>query len=168
MKDIRFGPSPRHEHKEMPLNGNNKTAKRRWLLALALLAVFAIGLVSFIFWPSVSSVFSSDDSSAYNALFLTNGQVYFGKILKQNKEQVVLEDVFYLQAQKTGAENGIGDGGRQAATSSPEGKMTLVKQGGELHGPTDQLFINKSQLLFYEELRSDSKVLEAIKNYKNQ
>jgi hypothetical protein len=38
----------------------------------------------------------------------------------------------------------------------------LVKLGNELHGPTDELYINPNQVVFYEFLRDDSKVVESI------
>ena len=41
-------------------------------------------------------------------------------------------------------------------------EFTLIKLGGELHGPKDQMTINRNQILFIEELKADSKVVTAI------
>jgi len=109
--------------------------------------------VIFINKDKIFGIFNGENF--YNAVFLTNGEVYFGKIIKQDSDQIILKDVFYLQAQK--AENG---------SQSVDNKMILAKLEQQFHGPTDELFINRSQVVFYEKLRDDSKVVESIKNYK--
>lgn len=92
----------------------------------------------------------------YSAVFLSNGQVYFGKIEKQTDKEFLITNVYYLQL--------TGDAGAQSQLA--ETKFSLIKLGNELHGPTDELFINKAHVLFYENLRADSKVVESIKNYR--
>jgi hypothetical protein len=42
----------------------------------------------------------------------------------------------------------------------------LIKLGGELHGPTDTMQINRDQILLIEDLRTDSNLVAAIGNYK--
>ena len=49
-------------------------------------------------------------------------------------------------------------------TAQPE--INLVKLGGELHGPVDEMKINRDQILLIEELRADSNLVKAIENYK--
>jgi hypothetical protein len=49
-------------------------------------------------------------------------------------------------------------------------QFQLIKLGNELHGPTDKMYINRSQVLFYEQLRKDSQVVVNIESqdvYKN-
>jgi len=96
------------------------------------------------------------NASPYSAVFLINGQVYFGKVVSKDDSEFVLSEVFYLQVS--------GDAAAQAELSEP--KFSLIKLGNELHGPTDNLYINTSQVLFYEKLRTDSKVVQSIKDYK--
>ena len=93
----------------------------------------------------------------YSAVFLSNGQVYFGKIEENNSKEIILNNVFYLQNS---------DNSGTAGQSIQGSKFTLIKLGNELHGPTDELFINKQNVLFYEYLRTDSQVVQSIKNYK--
>jgi len=94
-------------------------------------------------------------ASEYQAVFLTNGQVYFGKIADTSKEFITLKNIYYLQAVQPlqGA----------SAQSQP---FSLVKLGKELHGPTDVMYISRAQVLFYEDLREDSSVVKTIKEYK--
>lgn len=42
----------------------------------------------------------------------------------------------------------------------------LVKLGDELHGPKDEMRINRDQVLLWENLKGDSKVTDAIKNHR--
>lgn len=100
--------------------------------------------------------------SAYSAVFLTNGQVYFGQLKDSESTYPVLRDIYYLRLkeplQQQRAEN--------TDTGQPE--LTLIKLGNELHGPIDEMKLNKDHILFIEILREDSKVVGAIKQYQEQ
>lgn len=85
------------------------------------------------------------------AVFLTNGQVYFGDIVLQDDSKLVLKDIYYLR--NTSDQN------------DPSKKVSIVKLGEELHGPTDQMYINRQHILFYEKMRENSKVNSAINQY---
>lgn len=88
-------------------------------------------------------------------VFLTNGQVYFGTISSEDKANVVLKDIYYIQ---------LKDG--QAATQQSD--VSLLKLGNELHGPEDWMEINREHILFIEKLKSDGKVAKAIDAYKQK
>lgn len=90
-------------------------------------------------------------AEGYSAVFLTNGQVYFGNIVKQNSGTIVLENIYYLQTNTS-----------EPNAEVTEANMSLVKLGNELHGPTDEMRINRDHVLFTETLRDDSKVVQAI------
>ena len=77
---------------------------------------------------------------------------------ENNKTEIVLNNVFYIQVNDRTTGN--------SSDALGQASFNLVKLGNELHGPTDELFINRSQVVFYEKLRDDSKVVESIKNYK--
>ena len=83
-------------------------------------------------------------------VFLSSGQVYFGAITKEDGDRLVLNNIFYLQAQKTGTQS----------------DAQLLKLGNELHGPEDYMEVNRSQILFIEKLKEDGKVAKAIREYK--
>lgn len=101
--------------------------------------------------------------SGYQAVFLTNGQVYFGKISDVDSDYVGLTDIFYLQV---GPQQGSATAAGQPAAAQPQQQISLVKLGNELHGPVDQMHISRSQILFYEDLKSDGQVVKAILSYK--
>lgn len=95
---------------------------------------------------------------SYEAVFLSNGQVYFGKVSNLGSSVVKLSDIFYL-IQKQPLQG-------QEAQAQQQPEFTLIKLGGELHGPKDEMTINRDQILFIEELKKDSKVVTAIENSK--
>ena len=109
---------------------------------------------------------SGSGISDYSAVFLTNGQVYFGKINADTNEEINLSDIYYLQVNQP-----IQNSGTSTTTntnSNDNTNVVLVKLGNELHGPNDRMHINKEQVLFTESLKDDSKVITAINNYQNK
>ncbi|MBU4360809.1 hypothetical protein L6278_02680 [Candidatus Parcubacteria bacterium] len=108
-------------------------------------------------------------ASDWQAVFLTNGQVYFGKLEDVNGSYPTLEDVYYLQVQDVPiqpAEPATDEAGVQPAVETQQ-QMILVKFGTELHRPMDKMYLNKDHIMFFEDLRADSNVVAAIENYKN-
>jgi hypothetical protein len=103
--------------------------------------------------------------SGYQAVFLTNGQVYFGKISDQDSNTVTLKDIYYLQVIQPPLQ-GQQQAEQQQAAQQQQPQISLVKLGSELHGPVDEMHIYKSQILFYEDMKDDGKVAQAIKEYK--
>lgn len=99
----------------------------------------------------------------YQAVFLTNGQVYFGKLSDVNSDYVTLTDIYYLQQLNEPLQAGGQIQGQQQK-KSPD--FFLVKLGNELHGPVDVMHISRAQLLFYEDLKANGKVLQAIYSFK--
>ena len=106
------------------------------------------------------------NTKEYQALFLTNGQVYFGKLSNLNSKYVTLSDIYYLQVQQSTDQ---GQSLQQAGnTTDASSKVSLAKLGQELHGPEDKMQVASDQVLFWENLKNDSKVVQAIAKYKNQ
>lgn len=102
----------------------------------------------------------SKTTGDYQAVFLTNGQVYFGKLSGESGQWATLSDIFYLQVQQQVQP--------KDDTTQQQPNVTLVKLGNELHGPSDEMKINRDQILFWENLKSDGKVVEAIVKYKKE
>lgn len=99
-------------------------------------------------------------SKNWDAIFLTNGQVYFGHIVKQSSDTIEMKNIYYLQVTRQ-----LQPTPNNQAANQEQQQLSLVKLGDELHGPTDYMNINRSQVLFTEELKEDSKVVDAIKRY---
>ncbi len=102
----------------------------------------------------------------YQALFLTNGQVYFGKLKSADSKTIELKDIYYLQVQQ--AVQPKPEPKNSDAEAEQQGETSLVKLGSELHGPQDQMYIDRGQVLFWENLKEDGKVVAAIREYQKK
>lgn len=118
-----------------------------------MLALEIVGLLGLYFvWNNISFV----RNDAYQSVFLTNNQVFFGKITYADSQYVVLSDVYYLQVPEA------------LQKEAADQNLVLIKRGSELHGPKDSMKINKGQIIFIEEIKDDGKVAQAIKDYKSK
>ena len=153
-------PEPRANHEFQPRRSNG--SKAPWIvLVIAILVLLAV--VGYLFRDKFTNkAVTTQKSSGYQAVFLTNGQVYFGKISNAGADYVTLKDIFYLQVNQQ-LQSGSAATQQQ---SDQQPQLSLVKLGNELHGPVDSMQINRSQILFYEDMKSDGKVAEAIAQYK--
>lgn len=104
------------------------------------------------------------DLTKYQAVFLTNGQVYFGRITDANSQTLILENIYYLRSAGNLQISEVKDSANVSATDN----FSLIKLGNELHGPEDKMSINLGQVLFTEDLKADSKVVEAIRAYETK
>lgn len=121
-----------------------------WLLILVVV------LLVVLYWLNIipNNLFLGANTT-YQAVFLTNGQVYFGHLSEMWGQYPDLKDVYYLQVTQPSQP-------LQPSQANSPANINLVKLGGELHGPTDEMRINRDQILFIENLRSDSGVVKAI------
>lgn len=133
------------------------------VLALSVLGLAVKGATSLagggVLGVSTSGPSVSQDK--YQALFLTNGQVYFGKVVSMNSDTVTLRDIYYLQ-------QNVQSGTDAKAAAAQQNQLQLTKLGGELHGPEDVMYIERSQVLFWENLKNDSQVVKKIQEAKAQ
>ncbi|KKR21600.1 MAG: hypothetical protein UT50_C0006G0014 [Candidatus Moranbacteria bacterium GW2011_GWA2_39_41] len=132
----------------------------KWILIIVIVVIIAVVGYWFFKKPASGAVV---DASKYQAVFLTNGQTYFGKVSGEKNAYVSLDEVYYmvlkrpLQSQNKEGEDQNQDQARL--------EYTLIKLGKEMHGPIS-MSISKEQILFIENLADDSKVVSTIKNKK--
>ncbi len=138
------------------------SSKAPWVI-LGLVVLIVLGVLGYMFRGQLTGDSSKAQVlSGYQAVFLTNGQVYFGKISNPSGDYVNLKDIYYLQVNE--AQNL--QQGQAPAANAQQPQLSLVKLGNELHGPVDSMEINRSQILFFEDLKSDGRVAQAIAEYK--
>jgi hypothetical protein len=120
------------------------------------LAIVMIGLISFLVFGGGSDTKESDlvKAEKYQAVFLSGGQVYFGKITSLTNDVVTLSDIYYLRVNQ-----------QQEGQPVDANNISLAKLGNELHGPEDAMVINRDQVQFWENLKDDGQVVKAIKEY---
>lgn len=128
--------------------------KQTIIYAVAGIAI--IVSIGWVLWNGVGNIigngFPRINKDTNQAVFLVNNQVYFGKLKNYSSEYIVLRKVFYLQQQAS-----LNQGDDPAAPS-----FGLAKLGNELHGPEDEMFIPKSRILFWENMKPDSQVAQII------
>lgn len=139
---------------------NQPEEKKKGNLWIWIIMILAIVIGGAIWWYSsgqglgTAPIIEEIASGEYQAVFLDNGQVYFGKLKTAKQEFYTLTDVFYLQTGAVGLDQ--------------NSNLSLVKLGNEAHGPEDRMEINKEHILFVEDMKSESKVVKAIQDYKNK
>jgi len=86
-------------------------------------------------------------TTPYQAVLLTSGAAYFGKLEGYGTPRPVLKEVYYIVSQ-----------------TNPDTKQTnniLVKRGKEMHEP-DRMYLNPAQILAVEPVGPNSKVAQLI------
>lgn len=96
------------------------------------------------------------DKNKLQAIFLNGGQVYFGRISSLNDNYVRVRDIYYLR---------VNQQVQPDDNKNAQQDISLVKLGCELHGPEDQMLINRDQVVFWENLKSDGQVTKAVEEY---
>lgn len=152
-------------------------------LVLAVVVLGAVIIYGVIFTKSDSLKAIKIDQTKYYAVFLTNGQVYFGHLKNYNTQNPELSDIYYLQLAQSPQASSEGQKTENQGEQKTEGQvleqpnqtgdqqdqgLTLIKLGEELHGPEDAMVLNRDQVLFVEKLKNDGKVAKAIDDYKNK
>lgn len=154
-------PAAAHRPAASPSGKNKKEDGKVWRVAsVALLFTITLLIVSVIAYMAIIKPAGTNqgkyvDTSKYQAVFLNGGQVYFGKVTATNSDHMKLNDIYYLRVNQQVQPNG----------QTTQGDVQLVKLGCELHGPQDQMVINSDQVVFWENLKEDGQVTQAINKY---
>lgn len=152
-----------------PSSSPRGTGKGSWMRSLltliVVLVIFAGGIYFIAGYTSFSSLLPGSKvfKSEWQAVFLTNGQVYFGKVGSIHPDFIDLSDIYYLQV--VNVDNSAALGQPPDVQSQPEQRLTLIKLGNEIHGPMDSMLINREHVVIIEDLKSDSRVVQAISDY---
>jgi len=126
---------------------------KKYLIFYGVIFLSIISILLIIVLASdVYSSFVEDeyiDADTYQAVFLANDQIYFGRFSNIDSQFILLSDVYYVR---------LGD-----ATSVGE----MVRLGDtEPHGPQNEMIINRDFILFWENLDPSSPVIQKINSLK--
>ncbi len=135
--------------------GERSRSKKGFGAVFILLLLILILQVGDLFF--LVKTFPKIDENKWQAVFLNNDQVYFGNLKEVTKEYVALENIFYLRASQAL---------QQGGGAVPD--LSLVKLGSELHGPEDMMYVPRSAIIFWENLKDNSQVVQSIKNFLSQ
>ena len=104
-------------------------------------------------------------NAEWQAVFLSNGQVYFGKVTSADSQYVRLESIYYLQVVNQPLQRSAEGEVPEGTPQEQEQRLTLIKLGNEIHGPFDAMTINRAHVVLIEDLKNDSRVVQAIQDY---
>jgi hypothetical protein len=163
------GPATAGRHAGQPMGepprGAKKNPKKFKQLAMAAAIIGIILMILLGGWLLYrTSMGAHIDSGKYQAVFFTNGQVYFGKLHKLSGGYFKLNDIYYLQAKANATENTSEN--PQETSTDKSSDVELIKLGREVHGPEDEMIISKDQVLFFENLKKDGTVSQSIDKFK--
>lgn len=91
--------------------------------------------------------------SHYQVVYLLSGQVYFGKLQNTAGEYLTLKNVYTLESKSSTADSA------DASNTS-----NILQVSRQVYGPEDSMAIRADQVQFWQNLRTNSKVAEAIKS----
>lgn len=144
------------KRKKMAVFSGMKFASVALLFSVTALLV---ALVYFLAFSKNSGEAKFVDDDKLQAVFLNGGQVYFGKVEDLNSKYLRMSNIYYLRVNQTVQPN---QEGNQQSTAND---ISLVKLGCELHGPQDEMLINREQVIFWENLKTDGQVAKAVDEY---
>ena len=115
------------------------------IIATVLLAMAKFGLYS----VSNNQLINED---TYQAVTLSNGQTFFGKLKDNTLGNYVLIDVYYIQSQPN-----------EDATSEQVNVQTqLVPLTSDIHQPYNHIVLNRKHIIAWQNLQPSSPILNAI------
>ena len=141
--------SPRHDFERSAKPARRGFSGFRWLIVLLLIAAAAVA--GWFWWSEQSSLTATIDSDKHQAVFLSSGQVYFGKLSVVNSEYMRLDNVYYLERQLT-----VGETAEDDETSG--NSFQLLKYSDVLYNSEDGMIISKDDIVRFENLKPDGAV----------
>jgi hypothetical protein len=132
-----------------------------WMILLFSATILVVSLALLMYFGGSKEV-DRVDKTKQQAVFLANGQVYFSKIKTINDKFMVLTDIYYLNVNQQVQPD------QKTSDQQSQNSISLVKLGCELHGPLDQMVVNRQQVTFWENLKDDGQVAKAISEWKKQ
>lgn len=128
---------------------NLHTIKETLLMSIIFWIVGALAISIALAGSASANAGIPAPTGEYQAVFLDNGQVYFGALKDHDAEYVTLAQVYYLRT--------------ASDLDSQKDGLNLIKLGGEVHGPDDTIFIPKKSILFWENMKDSSRIVQTIR-----
>lgn len=124
-----------------------RMSRKQFIVTLAI-AIAIMGLIAGTYWYKHRNN-QTIMSDRYQVVYLLTGQVYFGKLQNTNGEYLTLKNVYTLQD-------------KAADAPSTDNTSNILQVSRQVYGPEDSMAIRADQVQFWQNLRGDSKVAQAI------
>lgn len=154
-------PEAHSVHTQPPTHKGHKSPKRLLSLRFGIVVLlFGIGLilvtlVAYITIGHFSNESNYVNKSEYQSVFIningsTGGQAYFGNIVSITSKYIILDNAFYLESGTT------------------SNQFTLNNLSCALYNPEDQMVINRDQVAFWQNLKTNSLVSQDIGKWNSE
>jgi hypothetical protein len=126
---------------------------------LVSITILVVALVVYAIVLKPNNISDEIKTDQYQAVFLNSadGQVYFGKLEVFNGDFFKLTDIYYVRVQQVQPD--------KDNSAAAQNNISLAKLGSEIHGPEDVMYINRDDVMFWENLKEDGQVVTAIRQY---
>lgn len=132
---------------------------------IIVVALFVLALIDAQYGMFSALHSKAQSKGKWQAVFLTNGQVYFGHLSPFGMKFLKLDNVYYIRTVEvpmTVAPTLDEEGNSVPQQAQYEKRNEIVKITEDTHGPEDTLYLPKQQILFWQTLRHDSEVVRLI------
>lgn len=147
-------PVPQNDVRHIPLHRMDTGRAKRFLRVFYALLAIVVASALAIYLYTALAVAQKIDTTKYQVVYLSNGQAYFGKLQNTAGDYLVMTTPYVAQAVTITNE---------AEKKDASSQTTLVKASAQVYGPEESIAIKSSQVLFWQNLRDDSKITQAIK-----
>lgn len=123
--------------------------KKLLIIGITLVVVAVLVLIALGIWlgSAISGGSNKIAVSPYSAVYLSNGDMYFGILSWFPKPH--LSKVWILQRQ---------------ADQNNQSQLSVAEFTKAFWGPVDEIYLNSKQIVWWSRLRSDSQFVRAINN----
>lgn len=123
---------------------------RRQLIAALITTVILASAIAGLYWYEHRND-QTVMGDRYQVVYLLTGQIYFGKLQNTGGEYLTLKNVYTLEA-------------KAADAGAAENSSNILQVSKQVYGPEDSMAIRADQVQFWQNLRGDSKVAQAIES----
>lgn len=135
--------------------------QRSWVIVGAVVVVILASAGVWLNIQAKKQAIKASESQAQEvqpgwfAVKLLDGEVVYGKIDNLKTDLITINPVYYNYEQ-------VKEGASKDQKINETADLRLVKRGQETHGPDGALEVFKSQFVYMERLKTDSRVYQAI------
>lgn len=144
-----------------------------YLCVVICLAAAFVGAMSFWGTRNTMAAHFGSSKKSWQAVYMTDGKVYYGHVGRLKEDFVELNDVYYIKVRTTYQEQKKNSAPNEEKSKSekdselvPTVLRTLAKPSVELPGPEDRMIINRDHIFYWQTLRPDSQIVQTIERFK--
>src|SRR5688572_28216617 len=134
---------------EFAIRITGQTLKRVLLGVGAAVATAGLVFLGLFLFRTEGPLDAFVDERAYQAVFLTDGRAYIGRLTSERGDYYVLRDVYYLQQSPD-------------ADDKKQPMQQVLPRTADLHSPQARMLIPKDAVLLIENLRRDAELSTTI------